>query len=169
MILLIGHAGAGKTTIEMELNKLGYDRIVSYTTRKPRENEIEGIDYHFISEKEFKLKKENNLLAESTYYREQFYGIAIEDCLNNKVVTVEPVGFRMLKKIPTLEVVSFYIQVPERIRLIRMAQRGDEIMEIFRRLLSDQGSFNGIEDEVTYIVNNDRPLNETVDEIVNKL
>jgi hypothetical protein len=39
-------------------------------------------------------------------------------------------------------------------------------MEVFRRIFSDQGVFQGIEDEVNYVINNDRPLEETMNEIL---
>jgi len=48
-------------------------------------------------------------------------------------------------------------------------KRGDNVMESFRRIISDQGSFNGIEREVDYVINNDRSLEETVQEILSIL
>jgi guanylate kinase len=168
MILLIGHSAAGKTTIEKELHKQGFDRIISYTSRPMREGEINGIDYHFISETEFLYGLENGFFSESTNYRGWHYGIAKKDCKNDAIATVEPVGFRMLKQIDGLSITSFYIKVNERTRLIRMAKRGDEIGELFRRLFSDQGSFNGIENEVNFIIENeDGLLEEAIQKIIN--
>jgi len=39
-------------------------------------------------------------------------------------------------------------------------------MEMFRRIFSDQGVFQGIESEVKHIIDNDRPIEETVKEII---
>lgn len=50
---------------------------------------------------------------------------------------------------------SFYIKVPRRDRLIKILQRGDDIDEAIRRNQSDVGQYDGIEDEVDYVVEND--------------
>jgi len=162
MICIIGDSCSGKTTIERELVKHGYNRIISYTTRPIRTCETNHIDYHFITEEEFAKMP----LAESTIYNSWHYGISKEDAKNDAIAVVEPVGFRELKSKEWLDIVSFYIKVPERDRVIRMMMRGDNVMESFRRIISDQGSFNGIEREVDFIIDNNRPIQKTVKEIV---
>ena len=67
-IVLVGHIASGKTCVAKALEKRGYRRIVTYTTRPPREGEIDGKDYHFITEKEFKEKQDKGFFAESTGY-----------------------------------------------------------------------------------------------------
>ena len=52
-IFLIGPQGSGKTTLAKELERRGYEQILAYTTRPPRGNEIEGVDYHFVTDAEF--------------------------------------------------------------------------------------------------------------------
>ena len=165
MICILGDSCAGKTTIERELVKHGYNRIISYTTRPIRACETNHIDYHFITEEEFARMS----LAESTVYNSWHYGISKEDAKNDAIAVVEPVGFRELKSKEWLDIVSFYIKVPERERVIRMMKRGDNVMESFRRIISDQGSFNGIEREVDFVINNDKPVQTAVKEIVSIL
>ena len=55
MLILSSPSGAGKTTITKKIQqKYPYFKIsVSHTTRKPRQNEIDGVDYFFIDNKEF--------------------------------------------------------------------------------------------------------------------
>jgi guanylate kinase len=170
MIVLIGHSASGKSVCEKELEKRGYDRIISYTTRPMRVGETQDIEYHFISENDFLKKYKNGFFAERTKYRGWMYGIAEMDCIDNATAVVEPIGFRALQKIEYLNIKSFFLKVSERERLIRMAKRGDDIAEIFRRLYSDQGSFACIEEEVDYVVENEnRTVAETVDEILRYL
>ena len=59
MVVLSSPSGAGKTTITKKIQqKFSTFKIsVSHTTRKPRPNEIDGIDYNFIDLKSFKKKK----------------------------------------------------------------------------------------------------------------
>jgi guanylate kinase len=166
VIAIIGASATGKTTIERILEKQGLERIISYTSRPMRKNEINDVDYHFISDAEFLEKLEDNFFAEHTSYRGWHYGISKNDCANNTVAVVEPVGFRRLKKIDGLNIRSFYIKTDDRTRMIRMLKRGDDIAEAIRRMYSDQGSFNGIEDEVDYIIENpDGKLDEAVKNI----
>jgi guanylate kinase len=172
MIILIGASAAGKSTIEKELVKKGYTNIISYTSRPIRSCEINHKDYHFIYKEEFIEKNKKGFFAESTIYNDWFYGIAKEDIQSDAIVVVEPRGFRQLKKLSkenNIPLLSFFIEAPERVRLKRMVDRGDNLMEVFRRIFSDQGVFQGIEDEVDHIINNDRPIEETVKEIIGYL
>jgi len=168
LILLVGESASGKSTIEKQLVNYGYSKIVSYTTRPMREGEVNGIDYHYISEEDFLYHLKINFFAEYTIYNGWYYGIAHEDCLDNSVVVVEPHGFRQLLKIPNLHIKSFYIQVPERVRLKRMVDRGDNLMEVFRRIFSDQGLFQFIDKEVDYVVQN-IAINDCLQEVLNKI
>jgi guanylate kinase len=170
MICILGCSAAGKTTCEKELEKRGYKRIISYTTRPIRANEIQDKDYHYVSDEKFLEMLNSGQLAENTNYRNWHYGIAKEDCLDDRIAVIEVFGYLMLKKNPNLNIKSFYLKVSERERMIRMAKRGDDINEIIRRLYADQGSFACIEDLVDFIiVNENRSVQETVDEIISKL
>lgn len=165
MIVLVGCSGSGKSTIAYYLfMKHNYQRIVSYTTRPPRCGEKNGYDYHFISKEEFLSKKDNDFFAESAEYRGWYYGTAAEDCTDDKVAILTPHGLRQMKKVPNLNVVSFYIDVPRRDRLIKILERGDDIEEAKRRDASDVGQFDGLEDEVNFVISN--PEYETSAEFI---
>lgn len=156
MIVLVGESASGKTSIEKYLvEKYGYNKIISYTTRAPRENEIDGVDYHFINIEQFYKLRGEGFFAETAMYREWHYGVAKEDCANDKVAVLTPHGLRQISKLSDINVTSFYISVPRRDRLIKILQRGDDIEEAYRRNLSDIGQFDGISDEVDYIICNE--------------
>lgn len=155
MIVLVGESASGKSSIEKYLvDNYEYKKIVSYTTREPRPNEIDGIDYHFISVEQFENLKEKEFFAETAVYNNWYYGVAKEDCTDDKVAVLTPHGLRQVSQIGGINVTSFYIRVPRRDRLIKLLQRGDNIEEAYRRSLSDVGMFDGIEDEVDYVINN---------------
>lgn len=156
MIVLVGESASGKSSIEKYLvDNYGYKKIVSYTTRAPREGEITGVDYHFVNVEQFKTLKEQGFFAETAVYNNWYYGTAREDCTNDKVAVLTPHGLRQISKIKDINVISYYINVPRRDRLIKILQRGDSIEESYRRNLSDVGMFDGIEDEVNFVLHND--------------
>lgn len=157
MIAIVGESASGKSTIEKYLvNKHSYSKIVSYTTRQPRDGEVDGEDYYFVTPKDFSKMIENNEFAEYAYYNGWYYGTAKKDCTDDKIIVCTPHGLRQLKKNPELNITSFYINVPRRDRLIKILQRGDSIEESYRRNLMDAGMFDGIEDEVDYVIDNPR-------------
>ena len=156
MIVLIGESASGKSSIEKYLaDNYGYKKIVSYTTRQPREGEVNGVDYHFISVSQFKRLKVQGFFAETATYNNWHYGVAKKDCTDDKVAVLTPHGLRQISKIGNINIISFYIHIPRRDRLIKILQRGDDIEESYRRNLSDVGMFDGIEDEVDFVINND--------------
>lgn len=165
MIVLTGESGSGKSTVEDLLSKQGLNHIISCTTRKPREGEQDGIDYKFMTKEEFLEGLNTGRFAEYVIYRENYYGILVEDCEANSIVVVEPNGFRQLKKIKNIDIVSFYIHVDSRERMIRMLKRGDVIEEVFKRYEYDKVAFAGIANEVNYIVEN-TSIEDVVDKIV---
>ena len=76
MVILSSPSGAGKTTISKKIQQKyqNFKISVSHTTRKPRSNEIEGIDYYFIKENDFKNKIKNNEFYEYAKIFGNYYG-----------------------------------------------------------------------------------------------
>lgn len=66
LVVVSAPSGCGKDTVFKEIRKKRNDIVesVSATTRKPREGEVEGVNYFFLSEDEFKDLIENNGLLE---------------------------------------------------------------------------------------------------------
>ena len=72
MLVIVGGAGSGKTTVLKALERKGYRRIVTYTTRPPRENEVDGIDYNFVTYERFCQLEQKNYFAETSEYEASF-------------------------------------------------------------------------------------------------
>ena len=84
MIVLSSPSGAGKTTLSKLLSKQNnYYISVSHTTRKPRINEVDSQDYHFVSEHEFKSLIKNNEFLEYAKVFNNYYGTAKSSVINN--------------------------------------------------------------------------------------
>ena len=56
LVILSSPSGVGKTTLNKKIQQKyqSFKISVSHTTRTPRSNEVDGVDYHFISQKKFK-------------------------------------------------------------------------------------------------------------------
>lgn len=168
MIVIVGESASGKSTVEKILqNDYGYKKIVSFTTRKPRDGEINGVDYYFVYDDEFIDLSEVGFFIETATYNGWNYGTPKNQCVDDAILVSTPHGLRQLKK-SGIEVVSFYINVPRRDRLIKILQRGDNIEEAYRRSLSDVGQYDGIKDEVDYVITNDG-YNKTPEEIAKNI
>ena len=105
IICIVGEAATGKTTLELALSIQGFNRVISYTTRPMRSNEVNGCDYVFIDNDAFnKLCSENKLPEHTVYSRPDGsiwqYGLCI-DALSktmDNVVVVNPHGLKQLKE-----------------------------------------------------------------------
>lgn len=173
MIVLVGESASGKSSIERYMvKKYGYKNIVSYTTRPPRKGEVDGIDYHFITYEEFNNKIRDGFFAEIGQYNNWWYGTPAEECTEDKIAVLTPSGLRQLKQACVEGITAFYIRVPRRDRLIQILKRGDDIEEAYRRNLSDVGMFDGIENEVDYVIENawyHKSIAEMANEILERL
>ena len=75
IVILSSPSGAGKTTLVKEISRKNNFQIsISHTTRKPRSNEIDGKDYFFVSESEFKHLIDDNKFLEHAKVFKHFYG-----------------------------------------------------------------------------------------------
>jgi guanylate kinase len=84
LVVLSGPSGAGKDAVLDELARRGhtFHRVITCTTRPPRENERHGVDYYFLTRKEFDLLERNGgLLEHATVYGER-YGVPRQQVLD---------------------------------------------------------------------------------------
>ncbi len=141
MIILVGPSASGKTYIGKCLEKIGFHKIVTYTTRQPRTKEINGVDYYFLTKLEFLNKIEQNFFFEYVIYNNNYYGTSnnsIKDI--NSYLIVEPQGLKKYLNIPNC--VAFFIECPEDVLKERMKKRGDSELEIAKRIVNDRKIFN---------------------------
>lgn len=142
IIIFSAPSGSGKTTI---LNRVReqYTNLkfsVSCTTRLPRENEVDGIDYKFITEEEFKQKIDNDEFVEyEEVYPGQFYG-TLKSAVNEKLDLGIDVAFDVdihgglnIKRIYGEQALAVFIQPPsiEELRR-RLEKRGTDSAEVIK-------------------------------------
>ena len=156
ILIILGKTASGKSTIQKELVNYGFNPLVTYSTRPKRPNEIDGIDYHFITTEEFYKKESEGFFAETTSYNTAHglwcYGSAIEDITDDKICVLNPSGYWQLLMNQNLDITTVYIDVKKRILKQRLKARGDNKKEYKRRLKADNVDFKGIKKAADYVL-----------------
>lgn len=144
LIVISGPSGVGKGTVRKALfEREGHDLVysVSMTTRKPRDGEVDGCDYYFVSQEEFERQIENDNLLEYAKFVGNYYGTPfdkVEEQLekgNEVVLEIEVQGAIQVKaKKP--DAVFIFIAPPSYEALEqRLRRRGTESEEIIKERL----------------------------------
>ena len=151
VLALFGKSGAGKDTIQKWMVSK-YDNckgIVSCTTRPPRDYEIDGVDYYFLTPDKFAEKVLDGSMLEAASFNGWFYGTAIselsEDKINVGVFNIK--GVERLLEDNRIEVLPVYVKSFDRTRLLRNLSREEwpNCEEICRRFLTDEQDFRAID------------------------
>ena len=173
---IIGKAGSGKDyVLKKVLKNIDAHGIVSCTSRPPREGEVEGKDYYFVSPEYFENNHDKFLEYQS--FNGWWYGTRYEDLSEEKINigVFNPDGLYDLIESDVDRVRVIYLLANDKVRLIRQLQREEnpDIKEIFRRYETDEADFAGIHyslqmlpPEDRFCVDNSQNGIETVYEIV---
>ena len=164
LYVIAAPSGAGKTTLVKALMQRE-PRIqfsVSYTTRKPRLNEIPGRDYHFVSAERFQEMIANNEFLEHARVFDNCYGTGVrtvEEALSNGeqlLLEIDWQGARQVRaRLP--DACSIFILPPSREALeLRLKGRSTDSDEVIQRRLQDAAADLGHWTEFDYVVINDR-------------
>jgi len=139
-IILVGPAAAGKDFLKKKFEKRGFELDVSYTTRSPREGEVSGVDYHFISEKEFIDKFYD--MYEHVKHGEYLYGTGQYEWDHCDVFIMETDGINQISEEDRKSCFVIYLDTPDHERVKRMRlERRWEYTEILKRLEIDKEKF----------------------------
>jgi len=142
MVILSSPSGAGKTTITKKIQQKyqSFKISVSHTTRKPRPNEVDGVDYYFISHEKFK-----KLISEGKFYEyakifDNYYGTLKENVdkmikKNDIIFDIDWQGTQQLSKFKNLKLIKIYLIPPNKDELKkRLTKRNqDSPQEVERR------------------------------------
>jgi len=177
MIILSSPSGAGKTTLVKKISKeKKYKISVSHTTRQPRDNEVNGVDYFFVKQSEFQTLIKKNAFLEYANVFENMYGSTKDQVFNNLekghnvLFDIDWQGAQQIKK-QTLDfkLVTFFILPPSReILLQRLVARGETKNEIIEMRMKQFDTDVLHWNEYDYVVINE-DLNKCYNEIIGYL
>ncbi len=163
-------SGAGKTTLVHAVVTKHQERLrfsISYTTRQPRKNEADGVDYLFVTKSEFiRLRDEGEMLEYAEVF-DNFYATSrsqVEKHLADGydvILEIDWQGARQVRE-SMPECVSIFILPPSVEELERrLRDRRTDSAEVIDRRLRDSLSDMGHWDEFDYVIIND-DLNQAV-------
>ena len=173
-IIISAPSGSGKTTICKYLQKLdsSINFSISCTTREKRENEVEGIDYFFITNEEFEKKINDNKFIEWEQIHGDFYYGTLKSTLEKAInedkrilLELDVKGAMSVKKLYPNKSLSIFIEPPSvEVLKIRLEKRGtDNDQRIIKRL-------ERLESELLYKSNFDyHVINDDLDQAVNEI
>lgn len=157
IIAIMGKAGSGKDTLLKALLERPIFKdaqpIISCTTRPIRENECDGVNYHYLTNEEFT----NHILAgdmlEATVFNNWCYGTSLKHLDKDKINigVFNPEGVGLLRDRNNVELKVIYIEANDKDRLLRQLNREDNpnCHEIARRFMADEQDFT--EEEIDYL------------------
>ena len=116
MVILSSPSGVGKTTLTKKIQQKyqSFKLSVSHTTRSPRSNEVDGVDYHFVSKKEFERLINKKKFYEYAKIFENYYGTlkqnVDETILKNDIIfDIDWQGTKQLSKYKNLKLIKIYL------------------------------------------------------------
>lgn len=167
IIVLVGPSGSGKTTIGDLLSQKGIPKLITTTTRLPRNGEKNEVDYYFRKVED--LNPDD--FIEQTIYNQKLYGLTKEEVSNALEnypvvhVSLDKNGAKAMKEAYPEETLVVFIYVSTEEMRKRMERRGDTQQKISERV-----AFSEETDELKPIQEADLVLeNKSVEETVNKI
>ena len=152
MVILSSPSGVGKTTITKKLQQKykSFTISVSHTTRSPRSNEVNGVDYNFISTNQFK-----KMISEGKFYEyakifENYYGTLKQNVdttikKNDIIFDIDWQGTKQLSKFKNLNLLKIFLITDSKQELKKrlIARKQNSEQEIQKR-------FNSFDEDIKH-------------------
>ncbi len=168
LIVISGPSGVGKGTVRKALFEMeGHDLVysISMTTRKPREGEIDGIDYFFVSKEEFEQRIKDDKFLEYAKFVGHYYGTPKDkvdeqiDLGKEVVLEIEVQGATQVRE-KAKDGVFIFIAPPNKEALYRrLLRRGTEDRESMQKRMDKADREFPLAHKYDYIVVNDEVRN----------
>ncbi|MFM8244677.1 MAG: guanylate kinase [Candidatus Fonsibacter sp.] len=171
ILILSSPSGAGKTTLAKKIIDLDptFKLSISCTTRKPRENEVDGVDYKFLSIEEFNKFKFKDLFLEHAEVFGNYYGTLKSEIQENQklglnlIFDIDWQGTEQIVQSGIKDLVTVFILPPSIIELENRLKKREQNnkQEISKRMYFAKKEISHWKDYKYVLINKD--LQQTVD------
>jgi len=151
-IIIVGPGGSGKDFLRKKMVERGFEYGVSFTSRPPRDGELEGVDYYYRDENFFNFN--SDIFLELQEFNGWKYGISKDEFSVKNLFILSPAGIKSLPKSFREESFVIYLNPSAGIRRKRLEGRNDAD-SVGRRFLADGRDFSGFFDYDIMITNED--------------
>lgn len=173
LIIVSGPSGSGKSTVtKIVKDKLNIPLSISATTRNPRDGEIDGKDYFFLSKEEFKNKIDNDEFYEYAEVHGNYYGTlkkTVEENLDkglNVILEIDVQGALIAKEKKKDAILVFFRTKDMDILEKRLRDRKTDSEEIIQTRLKNAETELKYEDKYNYTIINEN-LDDSIQELIN--
>ena len=154
-LILVGKAAAGKDFLKNRLVAKNFKPGISCTTRLPRHNEKDGVDYHFMTEEQFKATIDSGEMLEHMVFNNWYYGLTKSEFEQADVMIMSKDGLDVLPKSYRDRCMVIYLDPPRLTRVERLTYRNDPNDSIVRRMDTDDEQFKNFRDFDLRVKNED--------------
>ena len=154
-IIMVGKAASGKDHLRKKFESRGFKYAVSYTTRPPRENEIDGKDYFFITDEEATNMVESNMFYEYVHFNGWLYGTTVTQFYMDDLFIMTPAGLSHIKPEDRSSSFIIYTDIDMSTRITRLTNRDMPGDSLSRRIKADELDFMDFNDYDLRITNAD--------------
>lgn len=175
LVVISGPSGVGKDATILRMKERGYPChfVVTATTRPRRNHEVDGVDYHFVSEAEFSAMIARGELLEYALVYGQYKGIPKSEVRaalasgQDVVMRVDVQGAATVRQLVPQAVTIFLTAESEEALIERLRRRRTEDEEQLRRRIETARAELRRAGEFKYrVVNRECALDETVDQVI---
>ncbi len=136
MVILSSPSGVGKTTLTKKIQQKypNFKISVSHTTRSPRSNEVNGVDYHFVSIEQFSDLIKKNEFYEYAKIFENYYG-TLKKNVDQTILTHDIIfdidwqGTKQLSKFKNLKLIKIFLVTENKNELKKRLIKRDQNTE----------------------------------------
>ena len=164
MVILSSPSGVGKTTITKKIQQKysNFKISVSHTTRSPRSNELDGVDYHFVTNKIFESFINQKKFYEYAKIFNNYYGTLKENVdkliLKNDILfDIDWQGTKQLSKFENLSLIKIFLITDDKNEITKRLKKRNQNTdkEIDRRLKSFEEDIQHWKDYDYIVINKD--------------
>jgi guanylate kinase len=161
LFVISAPSAGGKTTIIkglLQAFKGSLHKVITCTTREKREDEVDGVDYKFISEEKFFELKEKKAFIEHSLVYGKHYGVLKSDLYmsGKKIICLDSKGVNNFKKLQIKAVYIFIVPPSLEVLKTRLVDRGSETSESIDIRLREAKMEMDQTNLFDYVVENDK-------------